>query len=484
MTLWLWRSENHLQSIHTTLDDWCLKNQHLGAILIILFVIPLFLVLGILKVVVTPLDYKAFQAWAPETFPLLHSLVVSFLPILVFVLLTMIESGIYLAVRYRTAAILRETWTWQNIGNPLILTLISLVTVFNWIVLAFQLRVFTSNPAWYWKIERVTFTIGDLWFLVGTVAFLALAYWLLLLRRRIIVGLLFVFLFGVFLELSVGIISSNGLDTVAKRYFSSYHKTYVQKASQNQLAILEVVRRYDELYGSHAFVDTKPPGLMAFYIGLEQLVNSRPSAYPDDVRYERLSTVITYAFPLLAMVLVFLVYMFIKRCLKYASGTVAVTAPLMCVVCPNLVLFSLFPDQAVYPLLFLLGIWLIITIIQRQSLLLAVVLGIFLYGTVFFAFTMLPLYVFAGIYLIMNYWSNRRQRSWKQQILFAGAIAFGSLLLFLVCLYFLNYNFFPRFEKTMGINHNFDFYLFIQFRFPPDHLFRVMRSDFDIKIIH
>ena len=89
----------------------------------------------------------------------------------------------------------------------------------------------------------------------------------------------------------------------------------------------------------------------------------------------------------------------------------------------------------------------------------AFVLGLFLYAAVFFAFTMLPLYPFAGIYLALNYWTNRQERQLKQQVWIALAIAAGSLLLYFLFRIFLNYDFLPRFAKTIAINHNFDFYL-------------------------
>ena len=41
----------------------------------------------------------------------------------------------------------------------------------------------------------------------------------------------------------------------------------------------------------------------------------------------------------------------------------------------------------------------------------------------------------------------------------AAAIALGTLVLYFLFVAILHYDFFPRFERTMAINHNFDFYL-------------------------
>ena len=104
----------------------------------------------------------------------------------------------------------------------------------------------------------------------------------------------------------------------------------------------------------------------------------------------------------------------------------------------------------------------------RNSLPLAVILltGVCVTLAVFFAFTMLPLYPFAGLYLFLNYLAHRGEQRWTRPVLLALAIAAGTLLLHFVFLFLLNYNFLPRFEKTMLINHNFDFYLRVGLKLP------------------
>ncbi len=457
--IWLWSSSINLEFVHEKLDQWCLEQKRLGPSMLFLFIIPLLIAAAALKVSLTPLEYAAYQSWAPDTFPLLHALVKAVLPLLFFLLLMAIELGAYLAIRYGKVVAQSESWAWERMGPSLILMLITIMTVFHWIVLVFQLRVFANNPAWYWKFEPIPFSWHDLWFTLAVLILLVLSYWLLILRGRAFIGLLAVFLLGWFLQIGVGIMSGGGFASVGDRYFSTYHKAYVSRASQNHLTILDNLRQYENLYGSHAFTSTKPPGLMAFYVGLEQLINGYPSDSPDDLRFERFSGFITYAFPLIAMSMVFLIYAFARRFLQNTTASVPSLASFLYVLCPNVVLFSLFADQAIYPPIFLLGVWFILLAIRRQSIAWGFLVGILLYGAVFLAFTMLPLYVFAGIFLIMDYWLNREQRQWKQPVLIAMGIGLGTLLLYVLFLYFLNYNFFPRFEKTMAINHNFDFYL-------------------------
>ncbi len=459
LTLIAWLSTRRLERILGWLDAWCVTQHRLGASLIFLFLTPILLAAAALAVILTPASYSAYRGWAPNTFPLLHAFVVAVLPLLLLAILARVELGIFLALRYREALVSPETWAWSRIGLFLILLLSGLTTLFQWFVLGFQLRFFANLPPWYWKIQVVPLSWRDPVFALGLLALLAVATWMIGRKGWLIPCLVLTVALGWLLQIGVGIMSGGGFSTLAERYFSTYHKTYVQQASQNQLSIVDEIRQYELAFGQHSFTSTKPPGLMAFYIGLEQLINGYPSAYSTDVRYERLSQAIEYAFPALAAALALLIYAFGRRFLDPAMDWAARAAPMLYVVCPNAALFSLFPDQAVYPLVFLLAVWFIVIAVRRQSVVWAFLIGLVLYLAVFFAFTMLPLYPFAGLYLLADYWSNRRDRRWTRPIWLALAITAGTLLLYLTFLLALNYNFLPRFEKTIAINHNFDFYL-------------------------
>ena len=459
LTLYLWHSNTVSAHFFETLDRWCIGERRLGSLLIPLVAVPLLISMAIWMVLRTPLEFSAYRSWAPDTFPLLYAVVKAILPLLCLLLLTSLEVAAYLAWRYRSRLLIAESWPWTRVSSALILLLIALAAAFHWIILGFQLRTFANLPAWYWKIAPISFSWRDAWFAVGFLALFALACAALVLMRRIVAGLLLVIFLGWFLQIGVGIMGDGGFATLRERYFSTYHKAYVTQASQSHLTVLESVRRYEQLFAIHAFTSTKPPGLMAFYIGLDHLVNGYPSAYTDEVRYERLSQVIMYGFPLLALVMVPLLYAFGRRFLETSSSFVPAVAPLLYMLAPSAVLFSLFPDQAIYPAVFLLGVWLIVSVIRRESLVWAFLLGALLYLFVFFAFTMLPLYPFAGLYLILHHWRPKAGRRWQQPVRLAAAIGFGTLVLYFLFVILLHYDFFPRFERTMAINHNFDFYL-------------------------
>ncbi len=454
-----WRSQAFPQGLQAKLDRFCLAKRRLVPLLAILIGIPAALLVGSWVMAHAPVNYKFIRAGGPDTASMLHSAVIATLPIQSLLGALALESAAYLGIHYRRE--LRDVVSepWRHLGKSLLMLGIGLLTVFYWLVLILQLRIFKNIPAWYWKLRVIALGPGDLVFLLGALGLLGLAYWALILRRHVPAGLVLALLLGLFLQFGVGLMSGGGFAAFQDRYFSTYHSTYVAKAAASSASLLETVRQYASLYGSRSFTETKPPGLMLFYTALARLVNGSPSRFADDAAYQRLATVVTFAFPVLAVTLVLALYAVARRYIPGKCGMVPGLAALLLVLCPNFVLFSLYPDQALYPLVFLIGVVLVIVAVQRQSLLLSLALGVFLYGAVFFAFTMLPLYVFAGLYLALHFWLNRRELLLRRSVMMALAMGLGTAALYILFRAFLDYDFFPRFAKTMAINHNFDFYI-------------------------
>ena len=352
-----------------------------------------------------------------------------------------------------------STWSLTRIGPSLLLVFIATVTAFHWLVLIFQLRFFVNIPAWYWKFDPVPFGVGDLWYVLGALIFLALAYWALIVKQRLALGLMCVFVLGWFLQVGVGLMGGAGFGTLRERYFTTYHQAYVARAAESKHTVLESIRQYDSIYGSNTFTTTKPPGLMAFYIGLEHVVNGYPSILDSAARYARLSAVITWLFPLLAASMLVLLWAFAGRFMQDLSGLVARMAPFLYVLAPSVALFTFFADQAIYPAVFLLGTWFAVSVIRRASLPWSVLLGAVLYVAAFFTFAALPLYPFAGLYLLLHNWKEQSAGRIQRVLLTGLGIAAGTIITYFLGRTLLNYDFVSHFQRMASINHNFDFYL-------------------------
>jgi hypothetical protein len=287
---------------------------------------------------------------------------------------------------------------------------------------------------------------------------LALGAWLTLHRKKVLLPLLILFIAGWWLQTGIGYLEGDGFQAFGARYFNTYHRAYPYFASQNQLSIAENIRSYEDNLAKSLFTSTKPPGLMTFYFLTESIVNGNPTAsvYSPEVRQARLTNFITFAFPIFAALAVFLIFAFGRRFIS--PGSFPVLPAFLYVLSPNVVMFSLFIDQALYPAVFLAGSWLTFRLLACRSLLLAFLLGMLLYLFAFFAFTMLPLFVLAAIYIALLWWQNPQKYPLIRQIKTGLLFLSGVFSSYWLMRWFFQYDFFPRFAKTMQVNHQFDFY--------------------------
>ena len=458
LTIAMWRSPARASQFLQAADGWLVGQQRLAPFMLhagIVLVPALVVMIIILR---TPLDFAAYGSLAPTTFPTIYSMVTRFLPLLCWLFWLAFSGLLVVGLRYWQALRKPATWHARHWLNSCILLLAGLASLAYGFVLIFQLRFFANNPAWYWQLAVLPFNLRAIWLAGLVMGLLALACWLFLARNRRLAALVLLGVAGVVFQMGIGYVDGGGLAAFRDRYLLRYHSSYLRHASENQLSIVENIRRYEELHSESQFTRTKPPGLLAFYIGLDQLVNGFPSTYSAPERLARTAWLVTYSFPLLSMLVLVLIYVFARRLLEQSLPDLGLIAAALFVVCPNIMLFSLYPDQAIYPGLFLVCAWLVIEVVRRQSLWLAFLLGLGLYLLTFFAFTFLPLFTFAGLFLLVDYWLHRRERRLLWQIWFGLAFLAGTLSAYLTLLGLFNYDFFTRFSMTVAINHAFDFY--------------------------
>lgn len=462
---WLWHSKRNAEALLLVLDRWLIDEKRLAPSLIVIATFSITGIISIAAILLTGNEPGTAPAWAPTTFSWLYVLVVRTLPLTAWALGSLLGLGVFLIWRSRAYIRSSEFWQWRQLGGLFVGLVCIIAALFHFLTLIFQLRFFANHPAWYWTIQFKPFTWHDVWY----VAIAGLAgVWLLgnIFRKgKIGIVLVVIFLLGLFLQVGLEYRPGSGLVALRDKYFSTYHGAYPLNASQGRLTILDSIRGYEELYGSRAFTSTKPPGLIAGYMALDRIVNGW-GRYPDEVRYTRLAWAITYGFPVISMSLVFLLYAFFSRILAPSPGSVPVLAALFFILCPSIILFPLFPDQAIYPILFLALVWLTVRIVEKKSFLWALLLGLGFYAAVFFAFTMLPLYPFAFFFLAVSFLKDRGAWSVGELLKVLLGIAVGSLILYLVFLLVLDYDFLPRFQKAVEINHNFDFYLRVGKKIP------------------
>jgi hypothetical protein len=388
------------------IDQKLIENHLLIPLLLVFAAVVALLILAVILILTTPLSAPLLGDGT--NFRIIYTLTQRYLPLVILLIMLVIGSYTFLIYLYRQQLAQRAYWS----RNAVIPTLVGIVIVFatmaHWLILFLQLRVFVTNPVWYWALTDKPFTIRDIVYTLITFILLAAIVWAIFTRKNTLIPLSMILIAFLWLQFGTGFLEGDGFQSFQDRYFSTYHSAYPVKASENSFSMIENIAEYETIFAKSMFTSTKPPGLMAFYLSLERLVNGSPVSGTLNVetRLQRFRQFITIMFPILAALPVFILYAFSRRFSLFGTQSSAILPSLLFALSPNIVLFSLFIDQAVYPALFLAGSWLIFRMFSHRSLLRAFLLGSILYIFAFFAFTMLPLFPLAGIFLLFSWWQN------------------------------------------------------------------------------
>ncbi|HSW67793.1 MAG TPA: hypothetical protein VLH16_04365, partial [Bacteroidales bacterium] len=337
---------------------------------------------------------------------------------------------------------------------------ILLLTITHWVILLLQIPLFVKNPIWYWEIRFRPLSLWTLLYSIVTLAALCCAAWFMNARKRPWRSLIIIFIASIWLQFGIGYLEGGGVDALQERYFRTHHRAYAMLASKNNETIIANIINYEHTLATFLFTSTKPPGLMTFYIALERLVNGNPAntLMTEDTRLERLRNLITFVFPILAAGCIFLLYAFVRKYSLMTSDSESLIPSYLYILSPNIVLFSLFVDQAVYPSVFLGGAWLVFRLLNKYSPCSAFVLGIVLYVFAFFSFTILPLFPLAGIFLCLTWWQNRSRVVFFEKVISGLAFLSGVVSAYWLFRWIFNYDFLVRFAHTVEVNRRFDFY--------------------------
>lgn len=408
-----------------------------------------------------------YYAWLGNGFSLFNSLVKQSLPVFAWITLLAVEFLGWVSLhRWRVIANTRY-WRWPAVGVTLLVWLMGLFTAVQWLVLVFRLTAFTSIPGWHWTLNTKPVTARHLVFGLLLAAALACAYWLFGARwqtrgpKTAWRGLLALALLGISIQAGIGFLDGKGLESLREKYYSTQHRSYTVKATSRDESVLESIRRYEEIYSNMLFPSTKPPGVMAIYIGMERTLNAITRQTSQEARYTQLASFIGYTFPLLSMAAVFMIYFYIRRFFFPGAAdtdSAAFLAPLLFIIAPNIVLLPLFLDQALYPTLFLAAAIPVLLTFQKQSLPLAFLTGVCLYTVIFFSFSLLPIFALPVLYAVVQTWLEPSKASLLRGARLLLGVAAGVACTFFAFQGFFHYDLAARYSNAMSVVYNYDFY--------------------------
>jgi hypothetical protein len=321
-------------------------------------------------------------------------------------------------------------------------------------VLAFRFQVFTLIPCWYWDITNKPFSLRDVYFLLVVAVSLVAAFYILRDPQHWGRRLVLLVALGYFVQLSFGILGGGGFESLRFKYVDSYHRSYAVIVTEQRMDPLDTVRNYEQKYADKMFPSTKPPGLLTIYNIIERLVdwvNPQPTA---ELRFLVLTRFLAYFLPLMTFLTLPALFAFAYR-LKPADQ--ALLPPLVYIFLPSIILIPLFMDQALYPLLFMIGALAALWAVKRGAFLPAMLVGFYLYLAVFVTFSLLALPAMVLALFAADFIVNRRERGFSPTMkLFAGLLL-GILAAYVIFYFAFNYDFVTRYQGAMGVHVDFDF---------------------------
>ncbi|MCJ7625368.1 MAG: hypothetical protein MUO76_17865 [Anaerolineaceae bacterium] len=417
-----------------SLEHWILSPHRLLSLIIIL---TFFLLAGIGGIILFSLrSAKYFGAWTNifgQVNMLVFFIVGSTFLILIFLALSF--SRVYSSPGFIH---------FPTIGNTLLVLAILTGTILHWAVLYYQVRLFKMIPGWFWGFHDKYFHANDWLFLLIFLISITIVAFILRNQKNYKRNLFLLVLLGYFLQIVFGFIEGQGFEDIRLKFAASTHKGYAEHASDRP-DILDALLNYEQKYGWDNYLGTKPPGVLLIYTGLQKVSNFYKPEESFDGRFLRLTGVISYVFPLISMLVLIVLYHFSRR---LSGEKDAILPSILYIFCPNVILIPLFLDQVFYPLFLVIGLFLVLLVIQRQSVGLAFAAGIYMYLALYFTFSMIPLIAAGFLWIMSDYFVRRESRSFWHVFKILAALTIGILLLFIIFRYYLNYDILVRYQTA------------------------------------
>ena len=439
------------------------------------FWVSLFTIASILiiKLAVLPQTETLTETLGP-LFPNLCMYLQRLLPLMAFLAVAMLCWVVYIAFVLKIPFYKKPLLFWGLAAGVLSL----FATVFQWLVFIFRLHVFEQIPGWYWPIIIKPDLPGHALLLAG---FLLAALLIVFLIRKFpkasLLYMVLIFLLFIGLQVAIGFMEGRGLASLTDRFFLSYHRMYLEEACNSDLSAVLAVTQYENLY-KNMFFQTKPPGVLWMAFMTKKLAEFPPLAnlldrltndftlsfYLPSMQAPacgRIMVLVTLLFPILAGLTVWAMAAFARRLIggKDAKPLGGYSA-LFFILAPNVIMLSLFNDQALYPLLFLLTAGGILYFIKQNRFIGNFVMGMLIYGVFFLSFTMLPLAVIPVLYFACLNWQEKDLRTawqnFKHSLLPMGL---GGLLGLLILKLTLGYDIITRYRNMMATRIEGDFYV-------------------------
>lgn len=364
---------------------------------------------------------------------------------LLWVILIPFQIFIWVAIIYKRE--IRSAIASSIIPSLFLFTLITLTSM-HWMTIILGSNIYQLIDGWFWKagdpkVLRFSFLTLPLMF-SGAIY---LARNVVKDHHRINRQLLLYVVMMYAYQLGFGISDGTGLNYIERKYANTPLSQHMRIACANEISLNTAIREYDYLFGNKYFLQTKPPGLLSLYIGMREMVSIFDPGMESqtDVCFNSLVKVAAVVLPLMAAFTLIPMYL-IQQQLNISSWKIGT---LLLLSAPNMLLMTLVPDQAFFPFVFMIAIYLLGLAIYNRSLIWGLASGIFMGIAIFMTFSLVPVLGFAGVWLALEAVKNYRDQR-DISLLFTGlGIILGLVLLMAVLSVAYEYNPISRYQAAI-----------------------------------
>jgi hypothetical protein len=459
LTLIAFRNEPKLERIVLRLDKWLSEDDRLLVLTLVFSAIFLLAISSLLLWQIPAVhNYYWYKSFFKRSFHLYETLLVIFgrlVPLLAWATAILLQSLVLLAIRFSNKYRKPGFWNRQVISRTTLVIAMLSLSLIHWLVLAL-IEIQAYLPGWFWEYDRRPFSLRHAFFLVILAISLGLVAYIIRHPKRVALSLISLIVLGYLIQVSFGFIRGQGYESIRLKYAGTKHRAYAEIAAADFRDPLGAVRQYEQRYGGEIFPSTKPPGVVLFYILMENFVNLIRPEQTAEGRFLVLTRFIAYVFPLVSFLVLRAIYRFVKPLVRETS---AIIPSILYIFIPNIILIPLYLDQVIYPLLFMLGILLMRWVLKKNSFFLAAIAGACFYVAIFFSFSLAPLLPFFVILIALEFMLNRRERNWLQPVRLFLGLGLGILAMFIFFRVVLNYDIFERYATVNRVVRNFDFIL-------------------------
>ncbi len=331
--------------------------------------------------------------------------------------------------------------------NKYILLILVIAAGAYWATLAFNIPVFQGIRFWFWQYEYKP--PADWWVIpiIAVISYLSVSI-VLKHHHNQKHNIIILIVTGYFLQFGFSFIEGKGFDSLRDRLIFDGHSEFASAAVRID-DISELAANYEELADSNRignFPKSKPPGALIFYTLADKAANIfTPNDTPQN-KYQRFINFAVFLFPLLSYLVLIPLYGISRHLLpeKYSN-----LPGMLFVFLPNINLVTMHLDQALYPLLAAVQLWLLAEAIRKNNYLFAALSGFALYISLYITFSlafMLPFLLITAAVLNFFYNGSKKLRTLTTHI---TSLLAGFLLTALIMNISTNYDILQRFTKAM-----------------------------------